>query len=428
MRRYESYKPSGVEWLGEIPSHWDVKRNIGVFDERKESNQANMELLSVTINRGIIKQDEITAKKDSSNEDKSKYKVVRKDDLAYNKMRMWQGAIGASDYDGIVSPAYIVLRPRDTLYSRYFHYLYRTEAFINEANRHSYGLCLDMNSLRYEDFKTIYSPIPPRTDVERIVNFLDQKTAEIDAAIAKKQRLIELLQEQKSILINQAVTRGLNPNVAMRDSGVDWIGEIPIHWELKKVKHVAHVSPSKTLDQRKRTEDIVSFLPMEKIGIDGTYDDNEGKIVKTVYDGFTYFAKGDVVIAKITPCFENGKGAWLNNLSTEFGFGTTELHVLRPKKIYGDFLFQLLNRKSFLTQGEEFMVGSAGQKRVPTEFVANYLFGCPPIQEQLQISEWINEFSKKISKIITTAFKQNELLIQTRSLLISEIVTGKIKV
>jgi type I restriction enzyme S subunit len=123
MHRYENYKPSGIQWLGDMPSSWNVMRNIGIFDERKQINSVDMELLSVTINRGVIKQDEITSKKDSSNEDKSKYKVVQQGDLAYNKMRMWQGAIGVSNYDGIVSPAYVVLRPRNKLYSRYFHYL-----------------------------------------------------------------------------------------------------------------------------------------------------------------------------------------------------------------------------------------------------------------------------------------------------------------
>ncbi len=223
--KYDRYKDSGAEWLGEVPEHWTVTRNLGLFNERKEVNQPRMELLAVTIKQGVIKQSEITRKKDSSNDDKSKYKVVRKGDLAYNKMRMWQGAIGESKYDGIVSPAYIILNTKNKLYSRYFHYLYRTELFIKEANRNSYGLCDDMNSLRYEDFKTIYSPTPPEQDVVRIVAFLDEKTAEIDAAIAKKQALIQLLNEKKAILINRAVTKGLNPNVKMKHSGVAWIGK-----------------------------------------------------------------------------------------------------------------------------------------------------------------------------------------------------------
>ncbi len=257
MQRYDSYRDSGVEWLGEVPSHWEVKRNIGLFDERKEINRTDMDLLSVTINRGIIKQEEITSKKDSSNEDKSKYKVVRQGDLAYNKMRMWQGAIGASQYNGIVSPAYIVLRPREKAYSRYFHYLYRTEAFIEEANRNSYGLCLDMNSLRYEDFKTIYSPVPPKAELDRIVAFLDEKTAEIDAAIAKKERLIELLKEQKNILINRAVTRGLNPDVPIRDSGVEWIGEIPAHWKVFRLTFLAKLLQTGPFGSQLHQEDYI---------------------------------------------------------------------------------------------------------------------------------------------------------------------------
>lgn len=243
---YPRYKPSGVEWLGEVPEHWEICRNLGVFDERKECGQPQAELLSVTVSQGIIRQSEIMAKKDSSNDDKSRYKVVRKGDLAYNKMRAWQGSMGVSPYDGIVSPAYVVLQPRNPKHSRYCHYLYRTAQFITEANRLSYGLCDDMNSLRYEHFKTSYSPIPPDDDIDRIVAFLDRKTAEIDSLIAKKQRQIELLDEQKAILINRAVTRGLNPSAKLKSSGIEWIGEIPEHWEVKRVGHIGVVGNGST--------------------------------------------------------------------------------------------------------------------------------------------------------------------------------------
>jgi len=161
-------RDSGVPWIGRIPNGWRAVRNLGPFDERKTVNCPEEELLSVTIERGIIRQSEVTTKKGSSNEDESKYKPVERDDLAYNKMRMWQGAIGRSDYRGIISPACIILRPRDRRYSRYFHYLYRTRQLIEEVNRHGYGLCLDMNSLRYEHFKTMYSPVPPPEVMDRI--------------------------------------------------------------------------------------------------------------------------------------------------------------------------------------------------------------------------------------------------------------------
>ena len=167
LPRYAAYKDSGVEWLGEVPAHWEVERqNLAVFEERNERGRPDDELLSVTIQQGVIRQSEITTKKDSSNEDKSKYKVLKAGDLVYNKMRAWQGAIGVSPYDGIVSPAYIVLRPKNPNLSKYFHYLFRTPLFIEEANRLSYGLCDDMNSLRYEHFKGSYSPIPPDAEVK----------------------------------------------------------------------------------------------------------------------------------------------------------------------------------------------------------------------------------------------------------------------
>ena len=416
------------KWVGDLPDGWKLVRNQGLFDETKTIGHAYEELLSVTIECGIIPQTAITSKKDSSNEDKSKYKLLEPGDLAYNKMRMWQGAIGRSDYRGIVSPAYIVIRPRNLEYSRYFHYLFRTHRFITEANRNSYGLCDDMNSLRYEDFKTIHTPVPPKDTMFRIVNFLDEKTAEIDAAIAHKRRLIELLHEQKAILINRAVTKGLNPDARMKDSGVDWIGEIPAHWEVKRVKHVAQVSSTKSRDGVCKDDRQVVFLSMEAISETGEITQSNVRPAHEVFDGLTYFKRGDVVIAKITPCFENGKGAWLNELESEYGFGTTELHVLRPTKILGSYLHLLLSRKSFLIHGEEFMEGSAGQKRVPTDFLANYLFSLPPSREQTEIATYctglMQDFAEAIQNQYTGITKLNEF----KQTLIANAVTGKIKI
>lgn len=425
MLRYERYKPSGVAWLGNIPSHWNARRNIGVFDERKEADQPDMELLSVTINRGVIKQDEITAKKDSSNEDKSKYKVVRQNDLAYNKMRMWQGAIGASDHDGIVSPAYVVLRPRDALYSRHYHYLYRTEAFIAEANRHSYGLCLDMNSLRYEDFKAIYSPVPPREDVVRIVAFLDQKTAEIDAAIAKKKRMIELLQEQKIILINQAVTRGLNPDVPMRDSAVDWIGAIPAHWRASGLSYQAAIFAGGTPD-RSRPRYWGGDIPWLKTGevkfnrIQGAEEhitiaglrNSAAKIapadtlLMAMYgQGVT---RGRVAILDIPAAFNQACIAikFSDNITTEFGF------------------FYFYGAYSFLRDsGNE-----TSQMNLSSGAISKFKITIPPKQEQEAICRHLREAVGRMAK---TEAAQNQAIAKLQEMkqsLIADAVLGSFKV
>ena len=238
LRPYPALKDSSVPWLAEVPEHWRVLPNRAVFTEVKERDHPNAEMLSVTIIRGVIRQQallEDSSKKDSSNQDKSAYKLVRPGDIAYNKMRAWQGAIGVSEYEGIVSPAYVVQRPREAAVPRYLHYLLRTPAFAKEAERWSYGITSDMWSLRPEHFKMIYSCLPPPPEQAAIVRFLDHADRGIRRYIRAKQKLIRLLEEQKQAIIHRAVTRGLDPNVRLKPSGVEWLGHVPEHWSVARL-------------------------------------------------------------------------------------------------------------------------------------------------------------------------------------------------
>ena len=244
--KYERYKNSGVEWLGDVPEHWEVERVFSAFNERVETGHPDLPNLNITIGRGVQVEAFEGARKKRLIEDLNAYKRARKGDIAYNTMRMWQGAVGDVPVDGLVSPAYVVARPIKPINSRFYSYLFRTETFQTETNRHSYGIVSDRNRLYWLGFKNITIPIPSREEQDRIVAFLDQKTAEIDALIAKKQRQIELLDEQKAILINRAVTRGLNPNAKLKPSGIEWIGEIPEHWEVKRIGHLGTVGNGST--------------------------------------------------------------------------------------------------------------------------------------------------------------------------------------
>ncbi len=202
-------KPSGVAWLGDVPAHWAVLPNRAIFEERNERGHPQEPMLSVTIAEGIILQRtllEDRSKKDTSRLDRSAYKLVQPGDLAYNKMRAWQGAIGMSKYSGIVSPAYVVHRPRDGTNSRYLHYLLRTSAFATEAERWSYGIASDMWSLRPEHFKMIYACLPPLAEQTAIVAYLDKATAAIDTVLAATRREVELLDEYRTRLIADVVT------------------------------------------------------------------------------------------------------------------------------------------------------------------------------------------------------------------------------
>jgi type I restriction enzyme S subunit len=242
LKPYPLMKDSGVPWLGDVPEHWNLMPNRAIFTEVKERDHPEEQMLSVTITKGIIRQRALLAdssKKDSSNQDKSAYKLVHPGDIAYNKMRAWQGAVGVSDYQGIVSPAYVVQRPREGVHSRYVHYLLRTPIFAKEAERWSYGITSDMWSLRPEHFKMIYGCLPPLSEQTAIVRYLDHMDRRIRRYIRAKQKLIKLLNEQKQAIIHQAVTRGLDPNVRLKPSGVEWLGDIPAHWNVDRIKRMA---------------------------------------------------------------------------------------------------------------------------------------------------------------------------------------------
>ena len=203
LQPYTTYYPVQYDYVSQLPEGWQLLPNISIFRERIERGYDNEELLSVTIGKGVIRQSDVDIKKDSSNEDKSKYKLIKVGDIAYNSMRMWQGALGYSEYQGITSPAYVVLKPRMKINQRFFHYMLRTGFYTNYSKRFSYGIVDDQLSLRYVDFKRMYSIVPPLETQNTIVAYLDRKTQQIQEFIAKKERLIELLEEQKKSVISQ---------------------------------------------------------------------------------------------------------------------------------------------------------------------------------------------------------------------------------
>ena len=429
--KYERYKDSDIEWLGEVPEHWHVRRNLGVFDERKECNQPEEELLSVTVSRGIIRQSEITAKKDSSNDDKSKYKVVRVGDLAYNKMRAWQGALGISAFNGIVSPAYVVLSPRNQRLSKYFHYLYRTPQFITEANRLSYGLCDDMNSLRYEHFKTSYTPLPPDDEIDRIVAFLDQKTAEIDALIAKKQRQIELLDEQKAILINRAVTRGLDPNAKLKPSGIEWIGDIPERWEVKKLRWLLRTSVKNGISPPISEKGKVPTLSIAAVkNGQVTFGENVKFTAIHKSEAASYLLReGDVLALR-------GNGS-RHLVATA---GIVGSHV--PEGcIYPDLLIRIqptsliaahylvIQLNGVLRDGINLTAKtSAGIWKVSGESLSAQKVLLPPPVEQTTILAYVDSVQEKTAVCKSGITREIESLKSLRSTLIAHAVTGSIRV
>ena len=208
-------------------------------------------------------------------------------------------------------------------------------------------------------------------------------------------------------------------------SGVEWLGDVPAHWEVQRIKWIVDLNPSKTEERAYLAADTpVTFLPMEKVGTEGQIDTSEMVGASQVWNGYTFFRRGDILVAKITPCFENGKGAHLNSLPTEVGFGSTEFHVLRAKpSIHPQFLYLLTTDIAFRQCGTESMTGAAGQQRVSADFVANYQMPLPPLAEQRAIATFLDSETAKIDALVSKKERLIELLQEKRTALISHTVT-----
>jgi len=402
---YPEYKDSGVEWLGKIPAEWWAQKVSSIFDFPKDKvTEESYEPLSVTYD-GIKKQIENAAKVAEG----SLRKHVKIGDIAINGRSDRKGAVGMSEYEGGVSLVYNVLRKRDQNFdSKYFHYLFRNKLFSEEFYRWGRGIVDDLWTTRESEMKRIFITIPKSEEQSKIANYLDEKTALVDQIIENKEKLIELLKEKRTAFINQQITK--------------------VNGEYAKIKNHIIVNPTKKAVSVTGMEDNVSFVPMEAISENGKLQIQE-KQYKEVKDGFTYFRDGDVVLAKITPCYENGKAGVMNGLRNGFGFGTTEFLVLRPKdSIIADYLYYLIFSDKFRKLGEVEMRGTAGQKRVTSAFVRNYEFQLPTLEKQKEVVEQLNKKLELFDKATQKMDNSIEVLKEFKSSLISNVVTGKVKI
>jgi type I restriction enzyme S subunit len=341
------------------------------------------------------------------------------------------GAIGTSHYEGVTSPAYDILRPIKSCNTDYYHFLFRTKKYLQQFKIRSRGI-MDMRlRLYFDQFGQIPIPIPPRPEQDQIVAYLRALDAHISRFIKAKRDLISLLTEQKQTIIEDAVTQGLDAATEKRDSGIDWIPYIPAHWKTCKLKHVAVFNPSRSESAAFQLSDAsVSFLPMECITTEGKLQNVENRKISEVWQGYTYFRRQDVVMAKITPCFENGKGGLLDTLPTEIGFGTTEFIVLRAaeQRIRPAFLAKLLSLKTFRVLGADAMTGAAGQQRVPLGFVKNFEIALPPLEEQDLILGELQTTTADQDVAIERIRSEIALIREYRDRLIADVVTGQVDV
>lgn len=432
LKPYPAYKDSAVSWLGDVPEHWDVVPAFGVYRPREVKNTGMVEktVLSLSFGRIIVKPPgKLRGLVPESFETYQIVEpgsiIVRTTDLQNDQKSL---RIGHAKDRGIITSAYLCLETTPRVLNEFgYQYL---NAYDLLKIIYGYGSGLRQN-LSFSDIKRMPVLVPPLSDQAAIVRYLDYMDRRIRRYIRAKQKLIKLLEEQKQAIIHQAVTRGLDPNVPLKPSGVEWLGDVPAHWDIKNLKRAVRINPSRVESTvLRRTLDRATFLPMEHISVTGGLDTSDQRPVEELWDGgFTYFRRGDVVVAKITPCFENGKGACLDNLPTPIGFGTTELIVLRPgTTLLAEFLYYLTTLTRFRRLGTESMTGSAGQQRISSEFIANFTVAVPPGGEQEAIASYVREVTEAMRCRVDNARAEIELLREYRTRLIADVVTGKLDV
>ena len=438
LKPYAAYKDSGLAWLGAVPGHWDVLPNRAIFFEVQDRNHSAEQMLSVTISRGIVKQSDLllnNSKKDSSNLDKSAYKLIQKRDIAYNKMRAWQGAIGASNLRGIISPAYVVMRLRnDKNESEYFHHLFRTPGFAKEAERWSYGITSDMWSLRPEHFRLIYSLRPPLLEQAAITRFLNSTSSRIEMTIRAKRKVIALLNEQKRIIILQAVTQGMDPAVLLKPTGLPWLPAIPTHWEIRRFRTLV-----RGIDQGVSPQTVGFLAEGDSWGVlksgcvnRGVFRETEHKQLASNFtiDPAIAVAIGDVLISRAcgSPSLVGSVGR-VKSLRYRLILSDKTFRAVFNAAVDTDFMVLAMNSRYYRAQVEQAISGAEGMaNNLPLSSLKDFRFAIPPKAEALAIARSVGEATAGIDTRMARLEREIDLLREYRTRLIADVVTGKLDV
>ncbi|MCA9997319.1 MAG: restriction endonuclease subunit S [Anaerolineales bacterium] len=427
MQRYSAYKDSGAGWVGEVPEHWRVEkfRWVTKLSNQKNDDDVERPMLSLSAYDGIkYKEYEYETQK-RTEEQNLVYMVVKPKQLVVNPMWVMKRSIAVSELNGIVSPAYRVYDISDDYLPRYFHYLMRSDIYVDEYNRHIRGLTTYDRSVRKDDFAELLVPIPPIEEQATIVAFLEEQTAVINQFLTNKRRLIVLLEEQKQVVINTAVTQGLETAVARKPSGIDWLGDIPTHWESKPIKRVAAILRGK-FSHRPRNDPRMydgkyPFIQTGNIESNKKYITEYHQTLSE--DGYTIskeFPKGTLVMT-ITGS-NTGNVAILNFVAC---FPDSIVGFVPTKDVDLDFLYYL-----FIAMKEELILTAPvnTQPNLNIEKIGALHAPFPSKEEQSKIVRYIEQKIIEINAAIERTQREIELIEEYRTTLIAHAVTGKIDV
>ena len=420
-------KDSGIAWIGAIPNHWRVSKIKQIVRWKSVKGQPDLPVLSLYRDYGVIPKDSRDDNHNVTSLDTSGYKVVEHGDLVINKMKAWQGSLAVSEYNGIVSPAYHICKiTSENICKKYLHYLLRDASYLPEYMRLSTGLRVGQWDLSFDDFKNIPFLVPSLAEQERIAAFLDAECAEIDAVLEKTRASIEEYKKLKQAVITQAVTKGIRGDRPMKDSGIEWIGDIPAEWEIRKifrainkVGDIDHYMPDSV-------DDGIPYLMtgdlQEKLS-----DVNLKRCKKVSFQDYEMLSskirvsKGDVIFARYatigTVCFVDTE----DNILVSYA-----CLIIKPNSslLYGEFLFYYLKSTAFLEEIKQYIKANT-QANVGLDSVSKAKIALPSVREQQKIVEYLRDKCKKIDALIAKKQQYLTEIENYKKSLIYEYVTGK---
>ena len=430
--KYPAYKDSGVEWLGEVPEHWLVKRYKQVFSERGErSLDGSEELMSVSAYYGVKPRAETLNEGDhlSRADSLEGYKICRENDLVMNIMLAWNRGLGFAWQHGIVSPAYSVFSVTDGSIPKYLDYLVRTDEMTRYFKAYSAGVIDSRLRLYPETFGRLYAAIPPVVEQTQIARFLDHETARIDALIEEQQRLIELLKEKRQAVISHAVTKGLDPSVPMKDSGVEWLGEVPAHWEIGTLRWYATIQGGIAKGKDYEGQETITLPYLRVANVQSGFIDlsevKEISVLESEVDRYS-LRSGDVLMNEGGDNDKLGRGAvWYGQI--EPCLHQNHVFAIRPNpSLLPEWLAAFTQSESARAY---FFLNSKQSTNLASISASNVMslpLLLPEVAEQQAILEYLAQDWMSHEELVSVASSTVELLQERRSALISAAVTGKI--
>lgn len=417
------YKDSGIEWIGEIPEEWKTEKAKHVFVQRREKGNEDCTLLAATQKYGMYPQHLLEGVvKVSSDTDMQQFKTVHINDYVIS-LRSFQGGFELSNYEGVCSPAYQVFSAHKAINNIFFKYLFKSDAFIQQINAFVLGIREGKN-IQYDDFSTMYLPIPSLDEQQRIADFLDEKCREIDKLVALQEQMIEELKAYKQSVITEAVTKGLNPDAPMKDSGIDWIGDVPKGWKISRIKNIFRLrtgTTPKAFEQGLDSDALVNwFTPSDVTEMNCELKVSERHLSKEIIDkeGIELSPAGSLIFVGI------GASAGKIGYAMVEGYSNQQITTLIPiqNKCFGKFSYY------YMIADRKRIKDNAFYTTLPiinNSYLSEIKTLLPPIDEQRSIALYLDTKCAEIDSLINIKRQKIESLKEYKKSIIFEYVTGK---